>query len=436
MIETITPAVCGSRKRQRLALALFGAGATAAAAALGAALALVGAAAGGRGALLAVAALAALAALRELALLRVPLPQARFQVPERWRSELPLPLWATGYGAGLGVGVATYQPVATFWVACAAAIALARPAPAAACFALYGLGRAGMVAVPALRRGDPADRIERLVGRRAAVGRVNGLALAAVALVLVLAPAAGGQPAPIPVDGGNQLDPSVSEGVVAFSRRFGEDTVVVGASHGVSFRGRAPALDGPLLAYEDGGGVRLVRWRDESEVARVPSASKPALDWPWLAYRTDGYDGGRELWLTNLTTGRLELLASARPGIDLGRPSLAGGRVAWHVAGPGTSRIDLYTLATRKRSVFARSRIALLSHPALGSGRVLWVDSRQGVSRLRVRRLDVARPRTVTLARTWTRNERFWTTALAGRSAYVTRWDAATGVSQIEHVRF
>ena len=83
--------------------------------------------------------------------MRFPLPQARRQVPERWRFELPLPVWATGYGAGLGAGFFTFQPVSTFWVACAGALALARPLPAALCFSLYGAGRAAMVVWPRRR---------------------------------------------------------------------------------------------------------------------------------------------------------------------------------------------------------------------------------------------------------------------------------------------
>ena len=120
MVETFTPAVCGSRQRQRLALVGFAAGAIAASALVGAALGTLGAALGTQLALVA-AGLALLAAAREAGLVSFPLPQVRRQVPERWRFELPLPVWSVGYCAGLGVGFLTFQPVATFWVACAAA---------------------------------------------------------------------------------------------------------------------------------------------------------------------------------------------------------------------------------------------------------------------------------------------------------------------------
>src|SRR4029453_1006927 len=150
MVETFTPAVCGSKRRQRIALAGFATGAIAVAALVGALLGALGALIG-REVALVVAGLAMLAAAREAGLLPIPLPQVRRQVPERWRVELPLPLWSIGYGAGLGAGFLTFQPVATFWVACAAAVALANPAAAAACFAAYGAGRAFMARWP--RRG-------------------------------------------------------------------------------------------------------------------------------------------------------------------------------------------------------------------------------------------------------------------------------------------
>jgi hypothetical protein len=85
MVETFTPAVCGSRRRQRLALAGFALGAVAASALVGASLGAVGALLGTQLAFV-VAALALLAAAREAGIVRLPLPQLRRQVPERWAS--------------------------------------------------------------------------------------------------------------------------------------------------------------------------------------------------------------------------------------------------------------------------------------------------------------------------------------------------------------
>ena len=136
MLETFTPAVCGSRKRQIAGQSLFAVSAVVTSAALGLLLGLAGSMLGAEQAVLGAAALALVAAAREAGLIRFSIPQARRQVPEHWRFELPLPVWASGYGAGLGAGFFTYQPISTFWVACAGALALAQPVPAALCVSL------------------------------------------------------------------------------------------------------------------------------------------------------------------------------------------------------------------------------------------------------------------------------------------------------------
>ena len=119
MVETISPAVCGTRRRTALALILFAAGSIGVAAAIGLLLGLLGS-----DALVPVAiTLAAAGVLRESGIVRLPVPQSRRQVPERWHHDLPLPVWSFGYGVGLGVGVLTYHPVATFLVVAVAAAA-------------------------------------------------------------------------------------------------------------------------------------------------------------------------------------------------------------------------------------------------------------------------------------------------------------------------
>ena len=436
MIETITPAVCGSRNRHRLALALFTAGAVVAAALVGALLGLAGSLLGARDAVLAAAALAAVAALREAGVLRLPLPQLRLQVPERWHFELPLPVWASGYGAGLGMGFATYQPVATFWVACAAALALGRPVAGALCFTLYGLGRAFMVILPPLREPDVTGAVEKLVRRRPALRRANAVALAACAVLLAAAPAARADV--VPLGSGSQLDPSTTRIAFAYTQRDGgRSEVVVRARGSAVFRapGRTPYVDESRLAYADRLGIRIVEWATGVEVTRLTGRfSKPALEWPWLVFRANLADGRRRLVLRNLVTGERRALVRARSTMDIGRPSIESGRVAWHRASARGSRVVVYRIATGVRRVVARSRIALHASPALSDTRVVWVEQRSGVSRLRVRRL--AGTTTGTLMTSTRRDRLFWTTALRERTAYVTRWNVATKLARIHAVRF
>jgi len=197
--ETVAPVVHGVR-RWLIAVGAFAAGAVAAGAALGWALGSAAAWAGGGSthAAWAAAAIVAAYAGREAGILRLPVPQLRRQVPQRWREILPLPATAFLYGAGLGVGFVTYVPVATF-AAVVAAIVLADPAAGAVALAAFGAGRAIVLvaATAGLRDWDEAaDRFER-AGRwlRAGGGGLrtaNAGAMAALAGVLVAttAPAA------------------------------------------------------------------------------------------------------------------------------------------------------------------------------------------------------------------------------------------------------
>jgi hypothetical protein len=429
MLETFTPAVCRSRKRQIVAQALVTGAAVAAAAALGLVLGFAGSLVGGRHALYAAAAFALLAAAREAGLVRFPLPQARRQVPERWRFELPLPVWATGYGAGLGAGFFTFQPVSTFFVACAAAFALARPLPAAACFALYGAGRAAMVVWPRRSADDPTAAVERLTSRRGALLRGNAVALVVCGVLLAVAPAAGGAT----LVAQSAFDPSFSGGSLAFATQAGDVVVRPGdGSPDEVFAGASePSLDGRYLAFLDSARISVVDWATGDEVARVdnPNASHPALDWPLVAFvrRDTSY---RRLVVRNLQTGAVKIHATVKPSSDLGRPSLRGGRLAWHVASRKESRIMLKVLASGAKRIVARSRIGLLQNPTLHGSRIAWVDGRSGASHLRLGWVRAGRSRrTVETMRT--RARAYWTTSLAPGAVYSTRWVLATGAASV-----
>lgn len=428
MIETFTPAVCGSWKRQRIAALLFTVSAVVASAALGALLGLAGAALGARQAVLAAAALALLAAAREAGLVPLPLPQARRQVPERWRFELPLPLWATGYGAGLGAGVFTHQPVSTFWVAGGAAVALARPLPAAVCFSLYGVGRALSLVWPRRRGAEPSAVVELLAGRRRGLLRANAVALVACAALLALAPSAQG------VLVAQGFDPAVSGSTLAWAQQDG--SVVVRRPGVVRTYGSAgqPSLDGSLLAYGNGGGIRVIRWATGEEVARVDgSVSGPALDWPLLAYVQQD-SSWRRLVLHNLRTDARRLISRVPLSTYLGRPSLVRGKLAWHASRRNYSRINLHAIAKRRSRTVTRTRIGMLSNPALNSARILWVDQRSGVAFLKLMLTSGGRPRVI--ARVRSRDVSYWTTALGRGYAYATRWSLASRAAGVHRIKF
>jgi hypothetical protein len=427
MLETFTPAVCGSRKRQIVAQVLFAVTAVGTAAGLGFVLGLAGAGLGARQALLAAAALALVGAAREAGILRFPLPQSRRQVPERWRFERPLPVWASGYGAGLGAGLFTFQPVSTFWVACAGALALARPLPAAICLSLYGAGRATMVVWPRRRAGDPTAAVERLVARRGALAPANVVALLAVAALLGLAPTANGATLVVR----SAIDPSVSGSTVAFARQAGG--VVVRPSSGpnaVFPDASQPALSGEYLALVDGQGILVLRWRDGTEVARVAgtNVSRPALHWPNLAF-VRRKDGVKRIVVRNLVNGERKRPVKVGSSVDLGRPSLRNGRLAWQTVTRSGSRIFVQHLATRHRRVVAHTKIGRLSAPALFRKKLIWVDARSGVTSLRRGKLGSNWRRN--LARIEGRARSYWTTSLSRTTAYMTHWTLASGAAAI-----
>jgi hypothetical protein len=435
MVETITPAVCGTRKRQLAALTLFTLAAVASAAGLGALLGLAGGAIGTGPALVAAVALAAAAALREAGVVRFPVPQSRRQVPERWRFELPLPLWSAGYGAGLGLGFLTYQPVATFWVACAAALALGRPLPAAVAFALYGVGRAAVLVLPARRGADATAIVERLAGRRRTLLRANVVALAACACLLAAAPVAGADV--MPLGPGSQLDPSMAKSGFAYTQRTGTARRVIvrpagGGRAEVFADAESPSLYAHLLAYQDGRGIRVVRWRTGAQVARFRGPfSKPALAWPWLVHRRAGEHGRYTLILRNLEEDTFLRLARSSAGVEIGRPSIAGGRIAWHVSGEHHTRIVVHRVANGARSVPFRSEIALLSNPALTSTRLIWSRDLPSGSTIFRRRIKGGPVREVLSVRRPQSDHWLWTTDLHGRTAFATRWNTQSGIARI-----
>jgi hypothetical protein len=151
----------------------------------------------------AVAVVAALYAGRELAGIPIPLPDARRQVPERWRSQLAPGIASFLYGLGLGVGFATHLRHGTLVAAAAAVVAVGEPVLGALMLAPFGLARAATVLV-ARRVSSPrrlsrlSERLERL-GLSPLPGWINGAALLALALAATSLAGRSDGPAPAQV---------------------------------------------------------------------------------------------------------------------------------------------------------------------------------------------------------------------------------------------
>jgi hypothetical protein len=189
MVETITPVVHGgSRGRWVLSVGLHAVGAMASAALTGALLGAAGSALGapwGRAGLVAVVAVAVAYAVREAGGPAVPVPAARRQVPDWWRTFFGPHVAALLYGAGLGVGFITYLSHGTLVAVALAAFVSGNPAVGAVAVGAFGLARGLSVLLPgpapnAAAAGATVDRLIRL-GTGPLPRVANGLALLAVA---------------------------------------------------------------------------------------------------------------------------------------------------------------------------------------------------------------------------------------------------------------
>jgi hypothetical protein len=183
----------------------------------------------------------------------------------------------------------------------------------------------------------------------------------------------------------------------------------------------------------DGDGIQVIRWdngQPVGEIART-DVSQPSLDWPQLAY-VQVSSGYRRLIVRNLVSGTTRYPHKVATSVDLGRPSLRGGRVAWHVVTRKRSRIFVRTLSQSERRVVAKTKIGRLSNPSLRGKRLIWVDARSGATYLRYGRLDSSKRKI--LARIRGRSATYWTTSLTAGTAYMTRWTISSGAAAVYRV--
>jgi hypothetical protein len=267
--------------------------------------------------------------------------------------------------------------------------------------------------------------------------RANVAVLAACSALLATAPAAGAAVTLV----GPGLDPSVSANILAHALLdSGRSKVDIRppTEPVVELNSAAqPSIDGDLVAYVDSSGIRVVNWRTNHEVARVAgNVAKPSLDWPRLAFwRGDSsYERLVVADFTNRSSPSEREITGVGLANDLGRPSLKNGRLAWHRTTSRGSRILVQTLSTGSRRVIARSTRWLLTNPSLTGTRIVWIEQRSNRSSVRRRALRGTRVRTLMSVKG--RNRLFWTTAMSGRTAFVTRWSLSSGASALYRVTF
>jgi hypothetical protein len=193
MVETINPVVHGERRGGwAVDVCLHVAGATLVAGAFGAALAAAGRLLGapwGMGGPVIVGALALAYAGAEAAGLRLPVPQARRQVPDWWRTFFSRPVFSFLYGVGLGVGFLTYLTRGTLVAVASFAFASGRPGIGLLVMAPFGLARSGVVLLA--RRVRTEREARDLVHRLAEDSRSSGWLAANVIATATIAAVAG-----------------------------------------------------------------------------------------------------------------------------------------------------------------------------------------------------------------------------------------------------
>ena len=274
--------------------------------------------------------------------------------------------------------------------------------------------------------------------------------LAALALVWVLT--AGAQAAQVASPAG---DPSVQgsdlvwqePGVAGFMLRAGQPT---------QLPGNDPTLGGTRIAWHVGDDVTVADSASLQPVLQVaiPGVEKLAVSDEWLVYRRVLPDGMEQLRAFSFADpATTVVLTHARARGRLGRPSLSGELVVYHVAGPGGSGLYGYDLSTGKRVQLRTSKVAQLLNPARLGSKLLYVRIDRCGQQLRLGSVsgngagrvlyklpplagqDLGHERSHTRQgerlpcspRPKPTSRMLWTTALSGTTAYVTVLRPGTG---------
>ena len=467
MVDTLAPHGYAGRMRVTVvSCAAFATGALAGAVATFGGLALLGSALGmGGGAAVAVAAAALfVAAAGDTAGRRI-VPQVRRQVPESWRRILPLPLAAALYGVLLGLGFTTFVLSFAVYALAAVCLALGAPVVGLAVGLAFAAGRILPVVVLApMQASERGVQLAGAMGQRPgvlhALRAAGAVALTAAAFALALggAPAAAAEPKLASRLG---TDPSVGGRALAWQRPGGGSGILkrIGVA-AQQLPGSDTALGPRSVVWREGDELVVAALDSLAQTLRVaaPGAEEPAVSDRWLVWRAREGDDVvlRAIDLSAPAQPTQELLRAPASG-ELGRPSLDGDRAVLHVATPRTSQIKEITLPARRVRVLRREKGGpLLLNPSGLGGKLLYIRSslrgqkvllgpRRGGSPRADKLLYVARPpirrdsghergrgrhgqgypggRPPRLAPRSPEGVRItlWTTALARRSAYVTR---------------
>jgi hypothetical protein len=242
---------------------------------------------------------------------------------------------------------------------------------------------------------------------------------------------------------GAGTDPSTSGDAVVWTTAAGGVEVHEGQPGTTSVPAHA-VLGGSYIAWRDGDTVEVANAADLTPVVSVPVPGVDALAVSdrWLVTRAPTAKGDALVARPLDAPTDVHPIASSRRPTQLGRPSLDGDVVVFHVATRRGSRIVEYDIAASGTRVLRRSTSALLTNPALLGDQLLYVrqadlaqllelgPARAGGSDRVLYRLAAPAHHDAGHEPGYSRHTRtphprtaqwtFWTTALSATHAYVT----------------
>jgi hypothetical protein len=316
-------------------------------------------------------------------------PQIRRQVPEWWRRVLPLPVAAGLYGVLLGLGFTTYVLTFAVWAVAALSFAVGEPVIGIVAGLAFGIGRALPIVstAPILHRRAGAA-VVRAMAEHPAVLRGARLADAvAVALAATALFAADAQGA---TNIGPGTDPSASGELFAWTTPAGGMLRRAPGEVATPLPGR-PAVGGSLVAWRTESGVHIASAFDLAAVLDLTLSGVDglAVNDAWLVTRERRPDGGDSIVARTLPAADdPRVVAIAAAPAQLGRPSLDGNLVVFHIARRRTSQIVAADLAAGTSRVVRTSRRAQLTNPSVHADQLLFVRQTSTAQRLELGRLE------------------------------------------------
>jgi hypothetical protein len=202
----------------------------------------------------------------------------------------------------------------------------------------------------------------------------------------------------------NASDPSADGALVAWHVAGAQGVLVSRGAAPTPLPGTHPALGGARLAVlgDNAIGVQHTAGPEFSATIPAPGADALAVSAAWVAWRAREPDGDA-LYAAPLAGAEPRLVARAP---ELGRPSLDGNRLAYHVAGARGGQIVIADLAAGTSSTVRSERRALLLNPSLLGGRLVYVRALFSRQELRIGPQSKRGPR---------RDRRLWSTVPTGR---------------------